>query len=254
MKKKGILNIQISRILASLGGEITVGMKVPEALAMPNIVACVEARDPEYLMGLLKNLLSAEESPATITETEVSGRKAMLITPKAPVPLSPVIAVDGDVMVIGMSSTALEQALKAKANGQGIANTPSFKEALQGLPAGSNVALEYIQVSDLGPLALAGLGMAAMRAPEEAKPVVDKAMQYAAEAVRDLEAYVEVMYRTPSGLALQSRWGTRSVMQILRNGTAFAAKAAMYFVAWRQVESVEYEDLAEEAATEPATE
>jgi hypothetical protein len=96
---------------------------------------------------------------------------------------------------------------------------------MQGLPASSNVALEYIQVSDLGQLALAGLGMAAMRAPAEAKPMVNKAMQYASGAVQDLEEYVEVVYRTPSGLAAQSRWGTRSVMQILRNGAAFATKA-----------------------------
>lgn len=247
--------IDLEKILASLGGEITFAMKVPETLAIPNMVMCVEARDPEYLMGLLKNLLAQEGAPATITETEVSGKKAMLITPNLPVPVTPVIVVDDDVMVIGMSSTALEKAFAAKANGQNIANKPSFKEAMRGLPASSNVALEYIQVSDLGPLALAGLGMAAMRAPEEAKPMVDKVMQYAAEAVRDLEAYVEVMYRTPSGLALQSRWGTRSVMQIVRNGAAFAAKAAMYFVVSRHVESAEREAAAEAlTASEPAPE
>ena len=200
----------------------------------------MEARDPEYLVGLLKNFLSAEGAPATIMETEVGGKRAMLISPKVPVPVSPVIAVDDGVIVIGMSSNSLEKALAAKASGQNIANKPSFREAMQGLPASSNVGLEYIEVSDLGQLALAGLGMAAMRAPAEAKPMVNKAMQYASGAVQDLEEYVEVVYRTPSGLAAQSRWGTRSVMQILRNGAAFAAKAAMYWTLSRPTDPEEH--------------
>ncbi len=219
--------IDVEKVLASLGGEITVGVKLPETIGIPNVVLCVEAKDPEYLLATLKNLLAGESAPASITELELGGRKTMMITPKVPVPVSPALAVDGDMIVIGISSAALQKALAAKASGQNIASKPSFKAAMESFPADKNIALEYIEMQGLGQLMVAGLSMAAAGVPDEAKPLVAKGMVYLNRAVQDLEEGVRVVYRTPNGLAAQDRWGTRSLMQVLKNGAAFAVKAAM---------------------------
>ena len=216
--------IDVNKLLASLGGEITIGLKIPETLEVPNIVACVEAKDPEYLMGLLKNLLAG--MGLAPSEMEVGGKKVMTIASPG-VPVSPAIAVDGDMIVMAISSEVLQKALAAKANGQNIASKPSFKAAMEGLPAAKNIGLEYIELEGLGKLAVSGLAMAAAMAPEEARPVLAKGKQYLNKAFQDLEPGAEVAYRTPNGLAIQSRVGTRSVMQILKNGAAFAVKAAM---------------------------
>ncbi len=222
--------IDVERLLASLGGEITLGAKVPETLTIPDMVACIEAREPEYLTTMLRNLLGAEESPATITEMEIAGRKAMLISPKGESPVRPALAVDGDMIVVGVSQAALEQALAAKANGQNIGSKPRFKEAMEGLPASSNVGLEYIEMGDLGRLViqLLEMNMANENIQEDMKPFVDRTMEHARRALKDLEDGVEIVYRTPEGLVLRGRWGTRSVMQLLTNGAAFGTKVLMW--------------------------
>ena len=248
------MGIDMEKILAALGGEITIGVKVPETLEIPEMVLCVEATDPEYLMGTLKTLLAGDAAPASLTEVEVGGRKTMTITPKFPLPVTPVMGVDDDMIVIAVSSDVLQNAFAAKANGKNIASKASFKAAMKGLPADSNVALEYIELEDLGQMIVAGVGLAAGNAPAEAKPMIDKAMQYVNRAFQDIQPGAEVVYRTPGGLAIQSRMGTRSVMQVLKNGAAFAAKAAMYVVARREmseieeppVEAEEVEELTEE--------
>jgi len=217
--------IDMEKVLASLGGEITIGVKVPEALEIPNVVLCVEAKDPEYLMELVKNLSQAMS--ISLSETEEDGRKIMTVTPPMPLPFTPAIAVEKDMIVIGISKAVLQKALSAKEYGRNIASKASFKAAMEGLPADSNIALEYIEMDDLGQLLVAGAGMAAAWAPEDAKPMVAKAIEYLKRAVEDLEEGVEVMYRTPDGLAIQSRLGTRSLMQILKNGAAFGLKAVM---------------------------
>jgi hypothetical protein len=222
--------IDVEKVLASLGGEITLGAKVPETLTIPGIVGCIEAKDPEYLVTILRNLLGGEESPVTITETEIAGKKAMLISPKGESPVTPALAVDGDMLVIGISQTALEQALAAKANGQSIASKARFSEAMRGLPASSNVALEYIEMDDLGRLVIKLLekDMANENTPEDMKPFAERTMEHARRALTDLEDGVEVVYRTPNGLVVRGRWGTRSVMQLLTNGAAFGTKVLMW--------------------------
>lgn len=243
--------IDVNKVLASLGGEITIGLKVPQTLEIPNVVACVEARDPEYLMETLKNLLTGVGIAPS--ETEVDGKKVMTIVSPG-VPVSPAIAVDGDMIVIGISNAVLRKALAAKANGQNIASKPAFKAAMEGLPADKNIALEYIKMDDLGQLAVAGLTIAAGMAPDNVKPLIARGMPYLKKALQDLEDGVEVVYRTPNGLAVQSRWGTRSLMQILRNGAAFGAKAAMMLNVRREGGPPEMEVMTDEVSavsTEP---
>jgi len=243
------LNVDLNKVLASLGGEVTIGVKIPETPSIPNIVLCLEARDPGYIVETLKTFFGGEQAPATITEIDVDGKKVLQLTPKMPVPVTPAIAVDGDVILVGLSSAALQQALAAKASGQNIASKPSFQAAMEGLPAGSNLALEYIEVQELGRLLVAGLGMASSWAPQEAQPMIAKAMEYAKKTIENLEPCAEVVYRTPGGLAAQSRWGTRSLMQVLNNGAALAAKAAMFFVAMREAP----QEAPPEAAEAPGT-
>jgi len=239
--------IDVNKVLASLGGEITIGVKVPQTLEIPNVVACVEVRDPEYLGETLKNLLTG--LGITSSEIEMDGKKVMMIVSPG-VPVSPAIAMDGDVAVIGISKAVLQKALAAKANGQNIASKPSFKAAMEGLPADKNIALEYIEMDDLGRLAVGGLSIAAGMAPAEVKPLIARGMPYLSKALQDLEAGAEVVYRTPNGLAVQSRWGTRSLMQILKNGAAFGAKAAVMFAHHGRREDAppEMETTAERAA------
>jgi hypothetical protein len=226
-ERKGI---DLEKILASLGGEITFGAKFPDTLqpeTIPQVVACLEVRDGEYLIGMLKGLLSGESPPASLTDTEIAGKKGLLMTFKAQVPFQPILVVDNDVIVIGISEAALERALAAKESGENIASKPAFKAAMEGLPAASNVALEYIELEALGKLMLAGLSVAAATAPEPAGPMIAKLLPYATDAVQNLENGAEVIYRTPNGLAIQSRLGTRSVMQILRAGAAVAVRAIL---------------------------
>lgn len=222
--------IDVEKVLASLGGEITLGVKVPQTLTIPDMVGCIEAKDPEYLMTVLKNLLGAEESPVTITEMEIAGRKAVLISPKGESPVRPALAVAEDMIVIGISQAVLEQALAAKANGQNIGSKSRFKEAMEGLPASSNVALEYIEMGDLGRLVIELLekNMADENIPEDMRPFAERTMEHARRALKDLEDGAEVVYRTPNGLVLRGRWGTRSVMQLLTNGAAFGTKVLMW--------------------------
>jgi len=59
-------------------------------------------------------------------------------------------------------------------------------------------------------------------------PFVERTMEHARRALTDLEDGVEVVYRTPNGLVLRGRWGTRSVMQLLTNGAAFGTKVLMW--------------------------
>lgn len=242
------LGIDVNQLLASLGGEITVGVKVPETLAIPNVVLCIEATDTEYVMNTLKGLL--EMMGVTSTEVEVGGKKIMMVTPAVPIPVTPALAADGDVIVIGVSSAVVQKALAAKETGKNIAAKPEFLAAMAGLPVNSNVALEYIEMENLGQLLVAGLGMFAGRAPAEAQPVIARAMLYANNAVQDLDEAVEVVYRTPNGLAIQSRWSTRSLMQVLRNSAAVLAKAAIVMHARPVDEPWEVEETAEEAAPE----
>jgi hypothetical protein len=241
--------IDVNQLLASLGGELTVGVKVPETLAIPNVVVCLEAKEPEYVMETLKGLLQLLQMPCT--ELEMAGRKVMMITPTVPIPVAPAVAVDKDVIIMGLSSGVVQKALAAKDNGTSIASKPAFKAAFEGLPADSNVGLEYIEMENLAQLAITGLSILSARAPEEAKPLIARAMPYAYKAVQNLEEAVEVVYRTPNGLALQSRWGTRSIMQVLRNGAALGAKAAIMFVAHREV-PIEEEPESETPPQEPS--
>ncbi len=219
------MGIDVNQLLESLGGELTIGLKVPETPAIPNMVLCLEATDPQYVMKTLTGILGMLQM--STTELEMSGRKVMMITPSMPVPVAPVIAADEDVIVMGISSAVLQKALAAKDNGTSIMSKPAFKQAFEGLPVGSNVGLEYIEMEGLAQLAITGFGMLSARAPAEAKPLIARAMPYVNEAVQDLDEAVEVVYRTPNGLAMQSRWRTRSLMQVLRNGAALGAKAAM---------------------------
>ncbi len=221
------MGIDVEKILASLGGEITLGVKIPETLGIPNVVMCIEARDPDYLMGLIKNLLGGEQGPMTVTEMELGGKKTMMLTPKMPIPVNPALAVDEDVIVMGISTAVLQKALAAKANGQNIADKPSFKAAMEGLPADSNVGLMYLELDGLGQLAMAGMGMAMSQVPSEIKPMLAKAMPYVARSVQNLGAATRATYRTPNGLAVQSRMGTPAVMGLLKNGAALAVKAFM---------------------------
>jgi hypothetical protein len=243
-------NVDLNKVLASLGGEVTIGVKIPETLAIPNIVLCLEARDPAYIVETLKTLFGAEQSPITISEVEVDGRKVLQLTPKIAIPITPAIVADGDMIVAGLSTTALQQALAAKASGQGIASKPSFQAAMEGLPTASNISLEYIETQELGRLIVAGLGLASSRAPAEAQPMIARAMEFAKKAVENLEPAAEVGYRTPGGLAVQSRWGTRSLMQVLNNGAAVIAKAAMMFLA--RIEAPREEPAEAQAAAVPA--
>lgn len=178
-------------------------------------------------MGLLKDLLSGEEAPASLTETEVAGRKSWLLTFKAEVPIQPVLVVDGDVMVVGISQGVVEKALAAKESGQNIGSKPAFKAAMEGLPTRSNVAMAYVELEPLRKMVVAGLTAAAMYAPEPAGPMITKILPYVKEAVQNLENGAVVIYRTPNGLVIQSRLGTRSVMQILRAGAALGIKAVV---------------------------
>lgn len=235
------MGIDVEKVLASLGGEFTIGIKAPENPQVPIVLACIEARDPAYLTETVKKLLAGEEAPASVTEMEVAGRKTLMLTPRVPFPVNPVIAVDGDMLVIGTSNAVLQTAFAAKENGRNIASKPSFKTAMEGLPAASNVALEYIEMQTVGQLLLAGAGVAAESAPEHVRPIIGGAMPYIREAVQNLEEAVEVVYRTPNGLVVQSRWGTRSIMQVLRNGAAFAVKGALHFARQRAIEPVEEE-------------
>jgi len=244
------LGIDINQLLASLGGELTIGMKIPETPGVPSIVACLEAKDPQFVVGTLKRLL--EMMQMSCTEIEIEGRKILMVTPTMPIPVTPALAVDEDVIVMGVSSAVVQRALAAKANGRNIASKPEFKAAMEGLPADSNIALEYIEMESLAQLAVTGLGIAAAMAPEEAKPMIARAMPYVHKAVQDLEEAAEVVYRTPNGLALHSRWGTRSLMQVLRNGAALGAKAAMYFIAARREVAIEEEASTAETAAEEA--
>ncbi len=241
-------NVDLNKVLASLGGEVTIGVKIPETLAIPNIVLCLEARDPAYLVETLKTLFGREQSPITISEVDVDGRKVLQLTPKIAIPITPAIVADGDMIVVGLSTTALQQALAAKASGQGIASKPSFRAAMEGLPTASNISLEYIETQELGRLIVVGLGLASSRAPAEAQPMIARAMEFAKKAVENLEPAAEVAYRTPGGIAVQSRWGTRSLMQVLNNGAAVIAKAAMMFL--HRIEAPR-EEPAKEAAAVP---
>ncbi len=223
------LGIDVNKLLESLGGELTLGVKIPETLEIPTIIACVEAKDAAFVMETLKAL--ATKFGAPVAETDLEGKKVLTITPTIPIPVTPALVADGDVIVIAPSIIALQNALAAKASGQNIASKPLFKGAMEGLPANANVALQYLETQSLGRLAVAALGMATMGAPEDVKPLVGRAMEYANKAIENLEPAVEVVYRTPNGLAIQGRWGTRSLMQIVTNGAAVAAKAAMYIIA-----------------------
>ncbi|MDP2898615.1 MAG: DUF3352 domain-containing protein [bacterium] len=238
------LGVDVNQLLASLGGEITLAVKVPETLAIPNMVVCIEATDTEFVMQTVKGVLEKMGVPST--EVEVGGKKIMMITPTIPIPVTPALAADDGVIVIGISSAVVQKALAAKDTGKNIASKPEFKAAMAGLPVDSNVALEYIEMENLGQLLVAGLGMLAGRAPAEAQPVVARAMLYANNAVQDLDEAVEVAYRTPNGLAIQSRWSTRSVMQVLKNGAAVLAKAVIVMHARRQEEPVEEQPTATE--------
>ncbi len=222
--------IDVQKVLASLGGEITIGVKIPDTLAIPNVVVCLDARDPEYLMGTLKNLLSGERAPATITEMELSGRKVMMVMPKIPVPVTPAFAVDGDVMVLGSSMAVLQKALTAKESGRNIAAKDAFKAATEGLPADSNAALVYTELDELGQLAIAALAMTMGMAPAELKPIIPRAMPYVNRAVQDLGETVHVTYRIPGGLAIQDRRSAPSVVRFLKNGAAVAVKAGVFYV------------------------
>jgi len=224
--------IDVEKILASLGGEITFGVKIPQTYEIPSVLVCIEAKDPEYIMQTLKDLL--KRASMTFSETEVAGAKSIMVTLPMPVPVSPAIAAAQDMIVIGISKPVLEKALAAKSSGQNIASKPKFKAAMEGLPASSNIALEYIEAEPLGQLVVFGVNIAAARAPAEAKPLIAKAMQYLNNAVRGLGEAVEVAYRTPGGLAVQSRFPTSSVMQILKNGAAFGAKAVMIHIGRRE--------------------
>jgi hypothetical protein len=245
------MGIDVEKILASLGGEITIGVKIPETLGIPNVVTCIEARDADYLIGLVKNALSGEGAPATIAEMELGGKKTMMITPKIPVPVMPALTVDEDVIVIGISTPVLQKALAAKESGQNIASKPGFKAAMEGLPAESNLGLMYLDLERFGQLAIAGMSMAMAQVPNEIKPMLAKAMPYVAKASQNLGQATRATYRTPNGLAVQSRIDTPTLMQLLKNGTALAVKGGLYWVARRGEVRDEAEAIAiEEGAVE----
>ncbi len=227
--------IDVQKILASLGGEITIGIKIPESLAVPSIVICLDAKDPGYLTETFKKLLTGERAPATITEMELSGRKVMMVMPKIPVPVSPALVVDGDVMVVGTSTAVLRKALAAKDTGRNITAKDAFKAAVEGLPAENNVALMYTELNDLGQLAITALGMAVGMAPQEVKPMIPRAMPYLNGAVQDLGETVHVTYRIPGGLAIRSRGSAPSLVRLLKNGAALAAKAGVFYMARQAV-------------------
>jgi len=230
------MGIDVDKVLASLGGEVTIGLRIPEEPPVyPGALVCLEARDPGYLVETLKNFLPKMMS-VSITETEVDGRKVTRIfqeTDMLPVCLA--VATDGDMVLIEISMMGklrglLEKALAAKESGQNIASKPDFKAAMEGLPAESNVALEYIDLEALGRLAIDALGAHIAEAPEEAKPAIAKGMAYASMAAQNLKPAAAVVYRTPGGLAVKARWETRSLMRFLTNGAALATKAILWSV------------------------
>jgi hypothetical protein len=219
--------IDVQELIASLGGEVTIGVKIPDTLAIPNMLLCLSAKNPEYVVSTLKGFLERLEVPCS--EVEIEGKKILMITPGMPIPVTPAIAVDKDMIILGVSSTAVQRALAANESGKNIASKPSFKSAMGKLPADSNIGFSYLDMSDLAQLVTSGVAMAASSAPAEVQPLVGKAMQFASSALKDLGEGVDIAYRTPNGLAVQSRIGTEPLMRVLTNGAALGTKAALMF-------------------------
>ena len=50
---------------------MTIGVKIPETPGIPNILVCLEATDPDYLVETLKGLLSGESAALPVCRFRV---------------------------------------------------------------------------------------------------------------------------------------------------------------------------------------
>jgi hypothetical protein len=193
-------------LLASLGEEVSISVGLPRAGGfIPDVLLTTTLRDPAKFAGLLEKVEKLlPEGKVNVSRIPVEDTTLHVYKVEGS-PVSPALAVAGDVLVAGVFSRSVKTFLRGYP--ESLAQNPVFKDGIQAIglqDAGSTGCLMFLDVQATVRYLYETFGpMLSMVDEEDLPPGLDLALLPSTEAlVRPFRPLVETMRVEPDGITV----------------------------------------------------